>query len=144
MIRIIEQPVHIAAHGSPPKHIEEFVGRLASGHDEISIARMVSPPGWSEPGQTPRFTEYTVVLRGRLRVQTRWATYDLHVGQAVVAPAGQWVRYSTPQGAEYLALCVPAFSPRTVRRDADATPAPAPTPGAAAVAGPSTRRTWMT
>lgn len=117
MIRIIEEPVHIAAPGSRPKHVEEFVGRRASGHNDISIARMVSPPGWSEPGRTPRFTEYTVVLRGQMRVETRWATYDLHAGQAVVAPAGQWVRYSTPPGSECLTVCVPAYSPLSAQRD---------------------------
>jgi mannose-6-phosphate isomerase-like protein (cupin superfamily) len=100
--------------------IEEFIGRVNSGTSAVSVARMVSPAGWSEPGQTPDFDEYTVVLRGMLRVETRSGVHDVTAGQAVVAPAGEWVRYSSPgaEGAEYVAICVPAFSPETVHRDA--------------------------
>ena len=118
-VRIIQSPKRIEAHGHPPKSIEEFIGRVNSGDSALSIARMVSPSGWSEPGQTPEFDEYTVVLRGALRVETREGTFAVKAGQAVVAPRGQWVRYSTPDpaGAEYIAVCLPAFSPATVHRE---------------------------
>jgi len=120
MARHIERPTRITAHGDPPKTIEEFVGRVNSGTAAVSVARMQSPSGWSEPGQTPEFDEFTVVLRGVLRVQTRDVTFDVAAGQAIIAPAGEWVRYSSPHvdGAEYVAVCVPAFSPETVHRDA--------------------------
>lgn len=119
MPQLIESPTRVNAHGEPPKVIEEFVGRVNTGADEASVARMVSPPGWSEPGQTPQFNEYTVVLKGRLRVESREGVIEVTAGQAVVAHAGEWVRYSTPdEGAEYVAVCVPAFSPDTVNRDA--------------------------
>jgi mannose-6-phosphate isomerase-like protein (cupin superfamily) len=100
--------------------IEEFIGRVNSGTSAVSVARMVSPAGWSEPGQTPDFDEYTLVLRGMLRVETRNGVHDVTAGQAIVAPAREWVRYSSPaaEGAEYVAICVPAFSPDTVHRDA--------------------------
>ncbi len=100
--------------------IEEFIGQVTSQTTALSIARMVSPPGWSESGQTPEFDEFTVVLRGQLRVETRDGPHDVLAGQAVIAPRGQWVRYSTPspEGAEYIAVCLPAFSPETVHRDA--------------------------
>jgi mannose-6-phosphate isomerase-like protein (cupin superfamily) len=119
MARHIERPTRIAAHGEPPKTIEEFVGRVNSGTAAVSVARMRSPPGWTEPGQTPEFDEYTVVLRGVLRVETREGIHDVTAGQAVIAPAGEWVRYSSPlaDGAEYIAVCVPAFSPDTVHRE---------------------------
>jgi quercetin dioxygenase-like cupin family protein len=119
MVRHIDSPTRIEAHGTPPKTIEEFIGRVNSGTSAISVARMVSPAGWSEPGQTPEFDEYTVVLRGCLRVQTREGAYDVAAGQAIITTAGEWVRYSSPLegGAEYIAVCVPAFSPETVRRD---------------------------
>lgn len=119
-MKIIRSPTRIQAAGNPPKIIEEFVGRLASGTTEISIARMASPAGWSESGQTPEFDEFTVVLRGRLRVETRDGSEDVPAGQAVIVPRGQWVRYSTPgpEGAEYVAVCLPAFSPQIVHRDA--------------------------
>jgi mannose-6-phosphate isomerase-like protein (cupin superfamily) len=120
MVNRISAPQRIQAEGTPPKVIEEFVGRVNSGTTSVSIARMVSPAGWSEPAQTPEFDEYSVVLRGTLRVETRDGTLDVGAGQAVIARAGEWIRYSTPgpEGAEYLAVCLPAFSPETVHRDA--------------------------
>ncbi len=120
MARLIDAPARVPAAGTKPKIIDEFVGRVRTGTETVSVARMQSPPGWVEPGQTPEFDEYTVVLRGLLRVETRGEVLDVHAGQAVHAPAGEWVRYSTPgaDGAEYVAICVPAFSPGTVRRDA--------------------------
>ena len=107
------------AAGNKPKRIEEFVGRVNSGDAAVSVARMASPGGWQEPGQTPEFDEYTLVLRGLLRVETHSGVIDVRAGQAVAAPAGEWVRYGTPDegGAEYVAVCVPAFSPDTVHRD---------------------------
>jgi mannose-6-phosphate isomerase-like protein (cupin superfamily) len=120
----IEKPTVIAAAGNKPKRIEEFVGRVNTGAaTPLSIARMQSPSGWVEPGQTPEFDEYTVVLRGMLRVEARAASgtiaQDVHAGQAIITRAGEWVRYSTPgaDGAEYVAVCLPAFSPGTVHRD---------------------------
>jgi quercetin dioxygenase-like cupin family protein len=120
MLKIIKSPMRIQAAGTPPKTIEEFIGRVASGTASLSVARMASPPGWSESGQTPEFDEFTVVLRGQLRVETRDGAQDVPAGQAVIAPRGQWVRYSTPgpEGAEYVSVCSPAFSPQTVHRDA--------------------------
>jgi quercetin dioxygenase-like cupin family protein len=117
MARLIDAPAVIEAAGQPPKRIEEYIGRARSGTAAVSIARMQSPPGWSEPGQTPAFDEYTVVLRGLLRVETRAGTLEVAAGQAVITPAGEWVRYATPEGAEYIAVCLPAFSPATVHRD---------------------------
>jgi mannose-6-phosphate isomerase-like protein (cupin superfamily) len=116
---LIERPAVIAAAGNKLKIIEEFVGRVNSRTEGISVARMQSPSGWIEPGQTPEFDEYTVVLRGSLRVTSRDGQLDVHAGQAVVAHAGEWVQYSTPgpDGAEYIAVCLPAFSPGTVHRD---------------------------
>jgi mannose-6-phosphate isomerase-like protein (cupin superfamily) len=116
---LIEAPKIIAAAGNKPKRIEEFVGRVNSNTNAVSVARMVSPSGWVEPGQTPQFDEYTVVLRGVLRVESRDATVDVRAGQAITTPKGEWVRYSTPgdEGAEYIAVCLPAFSPDTVHRD---------------------------
>src|SRR5512135_13253 len=101
------------------KLIEEFVGRVNTATDAASVARMTSPAGWVEPGQTPEFDECTLVLRGTLHVETRSGTLDVRAGQAVIAPRGEWVRYSTPEegGAEYVAVCVPAFSPDIVHRD---------------------------
>jgi ethanolamine utilization protein EutQ len=121
MPTLIENPIKVAAAGSKPKKIEEYVGRASSGTEEISVARMVSPAGWREPGQRPQFREITIVLRGLLRVEHVSGVLDVRVGQAVVAHPGEWIRYSTPQadGAEYVAICVPAFSPATVHRDAD-------------------------
>ena len=115
----IDAPTRIKAHGTPPKTIEEFFGRVNSQTAAVSIARMVSPAGWSEPGQTPEFDEYTVVLRGVLQVETRGETFRVAAGQAITTKAGEWIRYSTPdEGAEYIAVCLPAFSPETVHRDA--------------------------
>lgn len=120
MPKLIEQPTRIEAHGTPPKRIEEFIGRVNSQTAGVSIARMVSPSGWSEPGQTPEFDEYTVVLRGTLCVETRDSAFEVSAGQAIITHRGEWIRYSTPgsEGAEYIAVCVPAFSPETVHRDA--------------------------
>jgi mannose-6-phosphate isomerase-like protein (cupin superfamily) len=119
MAKKITGPMRIHAHGEPPKVIEEFIGRVNSGTSAVSVACMASPTGWSEPGQTPEFDEYTVVLRGTLRVETRDETQDVAAGEAIISPAGQWVRYSTPAegGAEYIAVCVPAFSPEAAHRD---------------------------
>jgi mannose-6-phosphate isomerase-like protein (cupin superfamily) len=119
MPTLIANPTRIEAAGMPPKRIEEFVGRVNSKTEALSIARMVSPSGWSEPGQTPEFDEYTVVLRGELSVDSREGTVTVKAGQAIVSPRGEWVRYSTPgaEGAEYIAVCLPAFSPATVHRD---------------------------
>lgn len=119
MPRLIAAPAIVPAAGTKPKTIEEFAGRLNSGHLGVSLARMVSPEGWLEPGQRPEFEEITVVLRGMLRVEHEHGTLEVRAGQAVVSDPGEWVRYSTPEagGAEYLAVCLPAFSPHTVHRD---------------------------
>lgn len=119
MAILIEQPTRIPSAGNKPKTIEEYIGRVNSGTVALSIARMKSPAGWAEPGQVPEFAEYTLVLNGRLHVETSEEGFDVHAGQAVIAPAGEWVRYSTPVvgGAEYVAVCLPAFSPETVHRD---------------------------
>lgn len=115
----IEAPSIIEAAGNKPKIIEEYAGRVNSGHTNASVARMRSPEGWVEPGQRPEFEEITVVLRGMLRVEHEGGTLDVRAGQAVVTKPGEWVRYSTPEpdGAEYIAVCLPAFSPETVHRD---------------------------
>lgn len=117
----ITSPSVVEAAGNKPKVIEEYVGRVNSKTDGLSIARMKSPGGWLEPGQTPEFDEYTVVLRGLLRVETREGTFDVAAGQAIVTHKGEWVRYSTPtdEGAEYVAVCHPAFSLESVNRDAE-------------------------
>ncbi len=119
MPTLIPKPAVVEAAGSPPKRIEEYVGRVASATAAVSVARMVSPPGWSEPGQTPEFDEYTVVLRGTLRVTSRSGSLDVHSGRALIASRGEWVQYSTPgpEGAEYVAVCLPAFAPGIVHRD---------------------------
>jgi len=119
MPRLIAAPTVVAAAGNKPKRIEEFAGRVNSGHAVVSVARMVSPGGWVEPGQRPEFEEITVVLRGTLRVEHDGGVLDVAAGQAVVTAPGEWVRYSTPgaEGAEYVAVCLPAFSPATVHRD---------------------------
>ena len=116
---LIETPTMIVAAGNRPKQIAEYVGRLNTNTATLSIARMVSPGGWEEPGQTPEFDEYTVVLRGSVRVITRTDVTEVKTGQAFFAAAGEWVRYTTPNedGAEYIAICVPAFSPQTVHRE---------------------------
>ena len=117
----IEQPTIIQAAGNLPKRIEEYAGRVNSGHQQVSVARMQSPPGWEEPGQRPEFEEITVVLRGMLRVEHENGTFEVRAGQAVVTYPGEWIRYSSPEpeGAEYIAVCLPAFSPDTVHRDGD-------------------------
>ena len=119
MATLIEKPTIVQAAGNKPKRIEEFVGRVNTRTTEASVARMTSPAGWVEPGQSPDFDEFTLVLRGTLRVETRSGSLEVQAGQAVIAPRGEWVRYSTPEdgGAEYVAVCVPAFSPDTVHRD---------------------------
>lgn len=119
MATLIERPTLIRAAGNKPKTIEEFFGRVTSGTGSVSVARMTSPGGWEEPGQTPEFDEYTLVLSGLLRVTTSSGAIDVRAGQAVFTPRGEWVRYATPEpdGATYLAVCVPAFSPETVHRD---------------------------
>jgi mannose-6-phosphate isomerase-like protein (cupin superfamily) len=116
---MLAAPTVIPAAGQPPKIIEEFIGRVNSGTPDVSIAKMVSPSGWREQGQTPAFDEFTVVLRGQLQVETRDAVHQVSAGQAIIVNAGEWVRYSTPGaiGAEYIAVCLPAFSPDTVHRD---------------------------
>lgn len=115
----VRQPTIIQAAGNKPKRIEEYVGRVTTQTAGVSVAKMTSPGGWIEPGQTPAFDEYTVVLRGMLRVTTRDGVLDVHAGEAVITHAGEWVQYSTPgdDGAEYVAVCVPAFSMETVHRD---------------------------
>jgi mannose-6-phosphate isomerase-like protein (cupin superfamily) len=120
MPRLIERPTVIAAAGTKPKQIEEFAGRVNSGHAGVSVARMVSPEGWTEPGQRPEFEEITLVLRGVLRVEHERGALDVRAGQAVVTHPGEWVRYSSPEpgGAEYVAVCTPAFTPQSVHRDA--------------------------
>lgn len=119
MPTLIAEPKVIAAVGNKPKIIQEYVGRVRTGTSEISIARMKSPAGWIEPGQRPEFDEHTVVLRGMLRVESESGVIDVHAGQGVITRSGEWIRYSTPgdEGAEYIAVCIPAFSPDTVHRD---------------------------
>ena len=121
MPQLIERPAIVEAAGNVPKRIEEYAGRVNSGHAGVSVARMRSPEGWREPGQRPEFEEITLVLRGSLRVEHEGGSFDVVAGQAVVARAGEWVRYSSPRpgGAEYVAVCIPAFSPETVHRDAE-------------------------
>lgn len=119
MAKLIENPTIIEAVGNKPKRIEEFVGRINSATNAISIARMQSPGGWIEPGQKPEFSEFTLVLNGTLEVETSTDTFHVKAGQAIIVHAGEWVRYSSPEpsGAEYIAICLPAFSPETVHRD---------------------------
>lgn len=119
MARLIERATSIRAAGSPPKQIDEFFGRVNSKTPEVSIARMRSPSGWKEPGQVGQFDEYTVVLKGTLHLSLRETEMDVREGQAVLVSAGEWVQYSSPApgGAEYVAVCLPAFSPEIVKRD---------------------------
>ena len=119
MATLIEKPTTIQAAGQPPKLIEEFIGRVNSKTTAVSIARMKSPSGWSEPGQTPEFDEYTVVLRGCIHIKLKGQEFDVEAGQAIIIEAGEWVQYSTPSsdGAEYIAVCIPAFSPTMVHRE---------------------------
>jgi len=118
--RLIERPATVEAAGTKPKIIHEHVGRVASGDEAVSVARMRSPEGWQEPGQRPEFDEITLVLSGRLRVEHEGGALDVVPGQAVITRRGEWIRYATPYpgGAEYVAICLPAFSPVTVHRDA--------------------------
>ena len=119
MVTLIENPAVVQSTGNKPKSIEEYVGRVNSGHEGVSVARMKSPEGWEEPGQRPEFEEITVVLKGFVRVEYEEGVLDVRAGQAVVAKPGEWVRYSTPGpgGAEYVAVCMPAFSLDIVHRD---------------------------
>jgi hypothetical protein len=119
MPTFIPTPTRIEAAGNKPKLIEEFIGHVNSKTSAVSIAKMKSPGGWVEPGQTPEFDEYTVVLAGCLRVETKGGTLDVRAGQAIITHAGEWIRYSSPEpeGAEYVAVCLPAFTPATVHRD---------------------------
>ena len=119
MPTLIAQPTRIEPAGNKPKQIDEYIGRVNSQTPQTSVARMHSPSGWLEPGQTPEFDEFTIVLKGILRVEYLHGIIDVAAGQAVIAHKGEWVRYSTPgaEGAEYIAVCVPAFSPQTVHRD---------------------------
>jgi mannose-6-phosphate isomerase-like protein (cupin superfamily) len=121
MAQKIFTPSLIKAAGNKPKEIREYIGRVNSKTHNLSIARMDSPEGWIEPGQTPEFDEYTVVLSGMLRVETSTGSLDIEAGQAVIVSKGEWVRYSSPAkgGAQYIAICLPAFSPETVHRDKD-------------------------
>ena len=120
MPHLIKAPAVVAAAGNKPKRIEEYAGRVNTGHTDVSVARMISPEGWPEPGQRPDFEEITVVLRGLLRVEYEGGAMDVAAGQAVVTRPGEWVRYSSPEpgGAEYVAICFPAFSMDSVHRDA--------------------------
>ncbi|HBH61634.1 MAG TPA: cupin [Nitrospiraceae bacterium] len=119
MPKLIKTPTVIAASGNKPKEIREYIGRVNSHTEAVSIARMKSPGGWIEPGQQPEFDEYTLVLRGMLRVKTKNGAMDVREGEAVIVEGGEWVQYSTPEpdGAEYIAVCLPAFSPDAVHRD---------------------------
>ena len=119
MPTLISQPTRITAAGNKPKLIDEYVGRVNSKTSAASVAHMRSPQGWEEPGQSPEFDEFTIVLQGMVRVEHKGGTLDVNAGQAVIAHRGEWVRYSTPQdgGAEYIAVCLPAFSMETVHRD---------------------------
>jgi len=116
---LIAAATRIEAAGNKPKIIQEYIGRVNSKTQALSVARMSSPAGWVEPGQTPEFDEYTLVLSGILRVEHQGGAIDVQAGQAVIAHAGEWIRYSTPNGAEYVAICLPAFSPHTVHRDSN-------------------------
>jgi quercetin dioxygenase-like cupin family protein len=119
MPTIIKNPTIIEAAGNKPKIIREFIGRINSSTEKISVAKMTSPAGCEEPGQTPEFDEYTLVLKGMLRVETKESVFNVNAGQAIITYAGEWIRYSTPnpEGAEYVAVCLPAFSQDTVHRD---------------------------
>ena len=121
MARKIESPTIVEAAGNKPKIIEEYVGNINTQTSAVSVARMKSPGGWIEPGQTPEFDEYTVVLNGKLHVKTDSGTLEIEAGQAVITAAGEWVQYSTPskEGAEYIAICLPGFTPDTVHRNGD-------------------------
>lgn len=117
----IPAPTEIKACGTKEKIIQEFVGNVNSSTHEVSIARMVSPQGWEEPGQTPEFDEYTLVINGTLRIETKDKTFDVKAGEAIIVNKNEWIRYSSPydEGAEYIAVCLPAFSPDSVNRDSE-------------------------
>jgi mannose-6-phosphate isomerase-like protein (cupin superfamily) len=119
MVIKIDKPAIVKSEGNKPKVIEEYIGRVNTDTQNVSIARMKSPSGWQEPGQKPEFDEYTVVLKGMLRLKTKAQVFDIYAGQAVIVKANEWIQYSSPdsQGAEYIAVCMPAFSPETVCRD---------------------------
>jgi mannose-6-phosphate isomerase-like protein (cupin superfamily) len=119
MPQLISKPARVTAAGNKPKIIDEYIGRVNSGESKLSLARMRSPGGWAEPAQTPEFDEFTFVLAGRLQVKHREGVLEVLAGQAVITRAGEWVQYSTPspEGAEYIAICLPAFSPESVRRE---------------------------
>ena len=119
MVIKIDKPAIVESEGNKPKVIEEYIGRVNTDTRDVSIARMKSPSGWQEPGQKPKFDEYTVVLKGMLRLKTKAQVFDIYAGQAVIVKANEWIQYSSPdsQGAEYIAVCLPAFSPETVCRD---------------------------
>jgi ethanolamine utilization protein EutQ (cupin superfamily) len=117
MPKLIEHPSRVEAAGTKPKLIDEYVGHVNTGESRVSVAHMRSPAGWVEPGQRPDFDEYTVVLEGVLQVEHEDGRLEVRAGQAVLVPGGEWVRYSTPEGASYIAVCLPAFSPDTVHRD---------------------------
>jgi mannose-6-phosphate isomerase-like protein (cupin superfamily) len=117
MPELIESPVRVEAAGEPPKLIDEYAGRASTGEERLSVARMSSPAGWSEPGQRPEFDEYTLVLTGAVQVESEAGSLEVLAGQAVLVRRGEWVLYSTPAGAEYVSVCLPAFSPDTVHRD---------------------------
>lgn len=121
MAMLYKSPTLIKAAGNKPKTIEEYFGQVNSSDSRLSIARMKSPPGWIEPGQTPEFDEYTVVLKGSLTVETKERTFEVSAGQAILIQGGEWVKYSSPgeDGSEYIAVCLPAFSPETVHRDTE-------------------------
>ena len=119
MPELISAPTRVAAAGNKPKLIDEFVGRVNTQTEDLSVAVMQSPAGWQEPGQRPEFDEYTLVLEGHVHIEHEGGTLDVAAGQAVLTRAGEWVRYSTPDGARYVAICRPAFSPDTVHRDGD-------------------------
>jgi mannose-6-phosphate isomerase-like protein (cupin superfamily) len=119
MPTLVAQPTRITAAGNKPKVIDEYIGQVNSSTSTVSVAHMRSPEGWQEPGQTPEFDEYTIVLKGALRVEHREGYVEVRAGQAVITHRGEWIRYSTPEpgGAEYIAVCLPGFSPDTVHRD---------------------------
>jgi quercetin dioxygenase-like cupin family protein len=117
MPQLVESPTVVAAAGEPPKRIEEFIGRVNTGHAQVSVARMISPAGWEEPGQRPEFREITIVLNGLVRVAHEGGQLEVQAGQALITEPGEWVKYDTPNGAEYIAVCLPAFAPDTVHRD---------------------------
>ena len=117
MPTLISQPTRIQAAGTRPKLIDEYIGRVNTKTQTASVAHMRSPAGWEEPGQRPEFDEFTIVLKGLVRVKHETGTMDVAAGQAVIANKGEWIQYSTPEGAEYIAVCLPSFSPETVHRD---------------------------